>query len=132
MNSLTFTPGPDGGPNVDVRTCNLQDNQQWILNYTDQTGRNKRNGFCLTAQQELEIWAGPLSNNSKAVVLFNRGDYGEEPIFLTWAEIGLPMNQSAIVRDLWAQKDLGKYTGYLRSRNITAHSSIMFKITPIE
>ncbi len=128
LNSLNVNRGI--GPNVDVRTCNLEDNQQWIWNSTDKTIRNKHSGLCLTVQQEIEIWAGPLSNNSQAVVLLNRGNIGSEPITVKWTDIGLSANKSATVRDLWARKDLGTFTSSFKSENITAHSVAMLKITP--
>lgn len=46
----------------------------------DGTVRSKHTGKCLTLRSKLEIWAGPLSNGSQAVVLLNRGDTGNEPI----------------------------------------------------
>jgi hypothetical protein len=128
LNSLYANPR--NGPNVDVRTCDEEDSQQWIWNSTDKTVKNKHTGLCLTAQQEIEIWAGPLSNNSQAVVLLNRGNIGSEPITVKWTDIGLPADKSATVRDLWARKDLGTFTGSFTSENITAHSVAMLKITP--
>jgi hypothetical protein len=61
----------NNGPNVDASTCSQQTNEQWIWNATDGTVQNKNNSECLTVQQELEIWAGPLSDGSQAVVLLN-------------------------------------------------------------
>ena len=37
--------------------------------------------------------------------------------FLTWEQIGYPSHLSAAVRDLWAHKDLGKFTGKCRFQN---------------
>ncbi|CAF1364364.1 unnamed protein product [Rotaria sordida] len=117
------------GPNVDVHTCNKQDNQEWIWNSMDGTVRNKYNGACLTSEAELEIWAGPLSDGSQAVLLFNRVNSGSEPITVEWSDIGFPTNHSAIVRDLWARKDLGTFTGSYTSPNIDHHAVVMLKIT---
>ncbi len=128
MNSLYANP--TNGSNVDVRTCQLQDSQEWIWNTTDKTIRNKHTGLCLTAQKELEIWAGPLSNNSQAVLLFNRGNVGSEPITVKWTDIGLPVDKPALVRDLWAHKDIGTFTGSYKSDNIPPHLVVMLKITP--
>ncbi len=128
MNSLYANPR--NGRNVYVDTCNLEDNQEWIWNSTDKTIINKHTGLCLTAQQELEVWAGPLSNNSQAVLLFNRGNVGSEPITVKWTDIGLPADKPALVRDLWARKDIGTFTGSYKSENIPAHSVVMLKITP--
>ncbi len=118
------------GANVDVRTCNEQDYQRWVWNSTAKTLKSRHNGLCLTVQQELEVWAGPLSNNSHAVVLLNRGNIGSEPITVKWTDIGIPADHAATVRDLWARKDLGKFTGSFTSPNITVHSVMMLKITP--
>ena len=128
MNSLNVDRAT--GPTVNIRTCNLQDSEQWIWNSTDKTVKNKHTGLCLTAQQELEVWAGPLSNNSQAVLLLNRGNIGSEPITVKWTDIGLPADKSALVRDLWARKDLGTFTGSYKSDDIPAHSVVMLKITP--
>jgi len=120
----------NNGANVDACTCSPQDYQQWVWNNTDLTLRNKHNGLCLTNQQELEVWADPLSDGSQAVVLLNRGNIGSEPITVQWTDIGFSADKAANVRDLWARKDLGTFTGSFRSPNIDAHSVMMLKITP--
>jgi hypothetical protein len=117
------------GPNVESFSCNKQDNQAWIWNSTDGTVRSKETGQCLTSKAQLEIWAGPLSNGSQAVVLFNRGDSGSEPITVKWSDIGFPVGGSAVVRDLWARKDIGAFTGNYTSPNIDHHAVMMLKIT---
>jgi len=117
------------GPNVDAFTCNKQENQMWIWNTTDATLRSKYNGQCLTVQQELEVWAGPLSGGSQAVVLLNRGDTGSEQITVKWTDIGFPPDHSALVRDLWARKDVGIFTGSYTSPNIDSHAVMMLNIT---
>ncbi len=117
------------GPNVDAYSCNKQDNQVWTWNSTDGTLRSQGNGECLTFQQELEIWAGPLSGGSQAVVLLNRGESGSEPITVKWTDIGFPADKAANIRDLWARKDLGSFTGSFTSPNINFHSVMMLNIT---
>ena len=117
------------GSNVDADTCNKQDNQIWIWNATDGTIRSKHNGECLTVQLELEIWAGPLSGGSQAVVLFNRGDSGSEQITVQWTDIGFPIDHPATIRDLWAHEDLGTFTGSYTSPNIDHHAVMMLNIT---
>jgi hypothetical protein len=117
------------GPNVDAYSCNQQDNQAWIWSSTDGTVRSKHNDECLTSTSELEIWAGPLSDGSQAVVLLNRGDSGSEPITVQWSDINFPVDHSAVVRDLWARKDIGTFTGNYTSPNIDPHAVMMLKIT---
>ena len=117
------------GPNVDAFTCNKQDNQAWIWNTTDASLRSKHNGNCLTNQQEIEIWAGPLSSGSQAVVLFNRAGSSGEPITVKWTDIGFPSGRAATVRDLWARKTLGTFTGNFTALNIDRHAVMMLNIT---
>lgn len=118
------------GPHLVAFSCDIQDDQAWIFNLTDGTVRNKLNGKCVTVEAELEIWAGPLSDGSQAVLLLNRGNIGSEPITVQWNDIGLAPNQSALVRDLYGQKDLGTFTGSYTSPDIDFHASLMLKITP--
>jgi hypothetical protein len=120
------------GPNVDAYSCNQQDNQAWIWSSTDGTVRSKHNDECLTSISELEIWAGPLSDGSQAVVLLNRGDSGSEPITVQWSDINFPVDHSAVVRDLWARKDIGTFIGNYTSPNIDPHAVMMLKITLIK
>jgi hypothetical protein len=117
------------GPGVDSLPCNKQDDQAWIWSSTDGTIRSKYNDECLTSTPELEVWAGPLSDGSQAVVLLNRGDSGSEPITVTWSDISFPVDHSAVVRDLWARKDIGTFTGNYTSPNIDPHAVMMLKIT---
>jgi hypothetical protein len=117
---------------VDTFVCNEQDNQKWIWNATDGTVRNKHKDECLTVPLELEVWAGPLSDGSQAVLLFNRGDSNNDQITVKWSDIGFPVDHPAVVRDLWNRIDYGVFTGSYTSTNINSHAAIMLKITPIK
>src|SRR4051812_40797662 len=117
------------GPIVEAFTCNKQENQMWIWNATDRTVKSKGNNECLMVQPELEVWAGPLTGGSQAVVLLNRGDSGSEQITVKWSDIGFPTDHSALVRDLWARKDLGTFTGNYTSSKIDPHAVMMLNIT---
>jgi hypothetical protein len=117
------------GPHLNTYSCDTQADQAWIFNITEGIVQNKLNGQCLTVEAELEVWAAPLANNAQAVLLFNRGNTGSEPITVKWSDIGFYVNRSAIVRDLWARQDLGTYTGSYTSPNIDHHAVMMLKIT---
>ena len=78
----------------------------------------------------MEVWAGPLKDGSQAVLLLNRGTSGSETITVKWTDIGFPADKAATVRDLWAQKDLGSFTGSYTSPNIDFHAVMMLKVTP--
>lgn len=44
-------------------------------------------------------------------VTLSRGNYGSESITVEWTDIGFSNDQAAVVRDLWARKDLGIFIG---------------------
>ncbi len=117
------------GPEVILYSCNGQNNQIWIWNTTDDTISSKVNREYLTVKPELEIWAGPLFGGSQAVVLLNGGDNGSSEITVKWTDIGFPVDHSAAVRDLWAHKDLGIFTGNYTSPKIDSHAVMMLNIT---
>jgi len=116
-------------PTIVAFLCTKQVSQMWIWNATDGTVRSKSNGDCLAIQQELEVWASPLSGGSQAVILFNRGDNGREEITVKWSDIGFSVDHSAVVRDLWARKDIGVFTGNYTSPKIDSHAVMMLNIT---
>ena len=115
---------------VDALSSNKQKNQAWSWNRRNGLVRNNHNGRCLTVSDELEVWAGPLSDGSQAVVLLNRAPSGNDTITVEWTDLSFPSNHSALVRDLWTRKDLGTFTGNYTSPPTEYHSSMMLKITP--
>lgn len=60
-------------------------------------GRVAQNG-------DLEVWARPLADGTKAVGLFNRSTY-KTKVTVRWSDLGMIGAQP--VRDLWRKKDLG-------------------------
>jgi alpha-galactosidase len=76
----------------------------------------------------LEVWMKPLSDGSRAVILFNRGSE-EAPIAVAWEEIGLFPGANARVRDLWKKADVGVVTGHYEAK-VAPHGVVMVKITP--
>ena len=117
------------GPAVDVQTCDKSDKQQWIWNSGDETIQNKHNNGYLSQVPELEVWAGDLHDGSVAVVLFNRGNRVTEPITVQWSDLGFPVADSALVRDLWTRQNVGTYRYNFTSPNIDPHSVMMLKIS---
>ncbi len=127
MISLTVFDGI--GPGVVTFSCNGKGNQIWMWNATDGTIRSKVGGEYLAVRPAFEIWAVPLSGGSQAVVLLNRGNGDNEQITVNWTDIGFPMDQPAVVRDLWARKDVGIFTGNYTSSNVDSHTVMMLNIT---
>ena len=100
-------------------------NSEVIAVNQDKLGREGRR---IRKDGDLEVWAKPLGDGSRAVILFNRGA-GEADVSVSWEEIAYPNHLPARVRDLWAHKDLGTFTGKYSGR-VASHSVVMVKITP--
>jgi len=77
----------------------------------------------------LDVWAGPLSDGSIAVVLLNRGNTTAD-ITVHWSDIGLSASTKAVVRDLWLHQNIGQFTGSYTAKAIRTHASITLSITP--
>lgn len=85
----------------------------------------------------LEIWAGPLANNNRAVVLFNRHIGGEAtPVRVSWEQLGYQTSSGgqdsgfkASVRDLYAGRDLGVFEGGFETY-VGAHDVAVLRVSP--
>jgi len=117
----------------DCKTSGNMTNQQFTFNST--SGQLKSavtsKALCLdvTAGTPLEVWAGPLANKDIAVVLLNQLSTGSENITAKWTDIGLSASTVASVRDLWAHKDLGNFTGSFTAA-VGAHDVVFLRLTP--
>jgi alpha-galactosidase len=69
----------------------------------------------------------PLADGSRAVILFNRGTE-EGVLSVRWEDIGLFPGGSAVVRDLWAKKELGAFTGRFETK-VGSHDVAFLKVT---
>ena len=78
----------------------------------------------IAQEGNLEIWAKNLEDGSIAVGLFNRGMF-TAPVTLTWEELGI--GGSYVVRNVWSQKDEGKYDKKYTSE-IPAHGVKLIRI----
>jgi alpha-galactosidase len=74
-----------------------------------------------------EVWAKPLADGSVAVALINRGSSPRE-VTVTAGEIGL-LDTPKLVRDLWAQEDVGDFTVAF-TRKVEAHETVLLKVRP--
>ena len=69
-----------------------------------------------------------LQDGSRAVILLNRGGSSHE-ITAPWEQIGYPAHLSAAIRDLWAHKDLGNFSGKF-STTVDSHGVVMVMVRP--
>ena len=77
---------------------------------------------------DLEVWAKQLKDGDRAVILLNRAS-AEHEITVNWDQIGYPAHLSAAVRDLWAHKNLGKFSGKF-SAPVESHAVVMVRVSP--
>jgi alpha-galactosidase len=85
-----------------------------------------RQGARIRDDGDLEVWAKDLTGGARAVVLFNRGTTAAS-LKVSWAELGLGAGASLKVRDLWAKKDLGVFTGS-HEAPVPAHDVVMLRV----
>jgi alpha-galactosidase len=77
---------------------------------------------------ELQVWAKPLRDGSRAVALLNRSGKPAR-ISASFQRAGLRAD-SATVRDLWAHQDLGTFARRYRT-TVPAHGVVMLRVTPV-
>lgn len=77
---------------------------------------------------DLEVWARPLADGGRALLLLNRSSKPAE-IAADWAEIGYPRSLAADVYDLWAHKSVGRAKGRFAA-TVAPHGVVMVRLTP--
>jgi len=81
------------------------------------------------ASPGLQVWSKRLAGSgARAVALFNRTGNAAN-ITANFSDLGL--TSSAVVRDLWAHRDLGSYNGSYTA-SVPSHGVVMLKITGTE
>jgi alpha-galactosidase len=100
-------------------------NKEVIAVDQDRMGREGRR---VAKDGDYEVWAKQMQDGGRAVVLLNRGSSSHD-ISVSWEDVGYPSHLGATVRDLWAHKDLGKFTGKF-SAPVESHGVVMVTIRP--
>ena len=100
-------------------------NQEVVAVDQDPLGNEGRR---VASHGDLEVWARPLADGSRAVILLNRGAT-EQEIGVNWEELGYPGHLTAAVRDLWQHKDLGNFTGKFTA-SVSSHGVVMVTLKP--
>jgi alpha-galactosidase len=100
-------------------------NKEVIAINQDALGREGRRVW---KEGDLEIWAKPLKDGSRAVLLLNRGASTAE-ITVPWTTLTYPDHLSAELRDLWVHKDLGKFTGKFAAK-VESHGVVVVTVRP--
>lgn len=109
---------------MDDFTLSLLTNDEVIEVDQDPLGKP---GFRVSKTGDTEVWKRYLEDGSIAVGLFNRG---EEVVKVTalWNDLGINGKQK--VRDLWRQKDIGKFDNKFTSK-VPRHGVVLVRIRPI-
>ena len=90
---------------LDDFTLGLLTNDEVLAINQDSLGKEAK---CVRREGDLRVYAKDLANGSKAVGFFNVGTNGPTNVTVRWSDLGL-RGDSHPVRDLWRQKDLGKF-----------------------
>ncbi len=82
-------------------------------------------GYKVYDNGSLEIYNKPLADGTTAVLLLNKGRNLAD-ITITWDKIGLSGRQK--VRDLWARKDVGRFTDSFTVHDLPQHGHRLIKV----
>ena len=109
---------------MDAFTKNLLENDEVIAVSQDSLGDQ---AVEVAKDGNARVYAKTMEDGSKAVGLFNTGTNGTITVTVKWSD--LKMRGSHNVRDLWRQKDLGKFKNEF-SLPVAPHSAELVKISP--
>ena len=133
--SLIASPMLIGCPieRLDAFTVSLLANDEVIAINQDPLGKA---GRLVLEKDGFQVWKRELENGDYAVGIFNIAGYGKTPAsYFRWGneqaknfqlnfkDIGL--SGSFKIRDVWRQKDLGKYSGSINTL-IRHHGVVMY------
>ncbi|KAL3724970.1 hypothetical protein ACJRO7_030047 [Eucalyptus globulus] len=110
---------------MDYTTLMLLSNKEVIAVNQDGLGVQ---GKKVKSDGNLEVWAGPLSTNKVAVVLWNRGS-SRATVTASWSDIGLNSTTVVKARDLWMHSTKRSIKGQI-SADIDSHACKMYVLTP--
>ncbi len=110
---------------LDPFTLNVLCNPEVIEVDQDPLGQSAR---VITLTEDIFLMVKDLEDGSKALGLFNRGEFPAQ-ITATWSAIGL--SGSHAVRDLWRQKDLGTQKAEV-SASVPRRGVVMLRLRPVK
>jgi len=110
---------------LDEFTLSILSNDEIIDVDQDPLGKP---GYRVSKTGNSEVWIRHLEDGSIAVGLFNR-DEKETKVTALWSDLNISGKQN--VRDLWRQKDLGKYDNRFTAK-VPRHGVVMLKMVPVK
>jgi len=75
-----------------------------------------------------EVWASPLYGKDVGAILFNRNTTPQN-ITANWFDLGLTASTAALVRDLWAHKNVGVFINSITAL-VQPHDVVVYRLTP--
>lgn len=94
----------------------------------DQDSLGKQGILVWEPVPELQVWAKPLRDGSRAVALLNRSSK-PDTITAYFSRAGIHTD-SARVRDLWSHSEVGRFKGKY-STVVRPHAAVMVRLMPI-
>lgn len=85
-------------------------------------------GYRVSKDGDKEVWIRQMEDGSHAIGLFNRGET-ETDVTASWSDLGFSGEQH--VRDLWRQKDLGRFKDKF-SATIHKHGVVLVRMWPVQ
>jgi alpha-galactosidase len=110
---------------MDDTTRSILINKEVIAIDQDKLGAQGRRA---AKDGDKEVWVKPLVGGGRALLLFNRGET-PATIRATAEQLDYPSNLRARVRDLWAHKDLPRWSGAIEA-TVEPHGVAMYRIEP--
>jgi alpha-galactosidase len=110
--------------NMDESTRSILLNREVIAVDQDPLGQQ---GHRVSKDGNSEVWVKPLADGGRALLLFNRGSV-PATIRATADQLGA-LPSRARVRDLWAHRDLARWSGTIEA-TVEPHGVAMFRVGP--
>jgi alpha-galactosidase len=107
---------------LDGFTLNLLENDEVLAVDQDSLGKE---AVCVSSNENFRVYEKDLDDGTKAVGLFNLGETNAT-ISANWNNLKISGAQN--VRDLWRQKDLGKFESEF-STTVAPHGVVLVKIS---
>lgn len=86
-------------------------------------------GRKLSAQGDLEVWAGPLTRKRVALALWNRGKQAK-PMTAFWTQLGLDPQATYSGREIWTNDTWNDLSGSLAGIIVESHRAKLIILTP--
>ncbi|KAL0317015.1 UNVERIFIED_CONTAM: Alpha-galactosidase 3 [Sesamum angustifolium] len=116
--------------NMTQETFEILTNEEVIAVNQDPLGVQGRKVYSYGPDGCYQVWAGPLSGQRLAVVLWNRGS---KPATITakWASLGIESSTSLSIRDLWTHKHVTENKVASFSARVDPHACEMYIFSPL-